>query len=99
MLLSNIHITAFRPLYCRDSLIILMISNRLLEAARYLRTQLNDVRILVLNLLPELLPLILHFFGLMAQLKHLVSHLIKLVLKVVILLLQFRVQQRYGIVL
>jgi hypothetical protein len=62
-------------------------------------SELDDVGILVLDLLPEMLPLILHFLGVMAQLKHLVSHLVKLVLKVVILLLQFRVQQRYGIVL
>ena len=99
MLLSNIHITAVRSLYCGDSMILLMVSDRLLEAARYLRSQLDDVGILVLDLLPEILPLILHFLGVMAQLKHLVSHLVKLVLKVVILLLQLRVQQRYGFVL
>jgi hypothetical protein len=80
-------------------MILLMVSDRLLEAARYLRSQLDDVGILVLDLLSEMLPLILHFLGVMAQLKHLVSHLVKLVLKVVILLLQLRVQQRYGIVL
>jgi hypothetical protein len=99
MLLSYEHITAFRPLYCGDSLSIFMVSDWLLEAARYLRSQLDDVCILVLDLLSELLPLVLHFLGLMAQLKHLVSHLVKLVLKVVILLLQLRVQQWYGIVL
>lgn len=99
MLVSNIHITAVRSLYCGDSLIILMVSHRLLEATWYLRSQLDDVGILILDLLPEMLPLILHFLGVMAQLKHLVSHLVKLVLKVVILLLQLRVQQRNGIVL
>jgi hypothetical protein len=99
MLLSNVHITAVRSLYSGDSMILLMVSDRLLEAARYLRSQLDDVGILVLDLLSEILPLILHFLGVMAQLKHLVSHLVKLVLKVVILLLQLRVQQRYGIVL
>ena len=99
MLLSNVHITAVRSLYSGDSMILLMVSDRLLEAARYLRSQLDDVGILVLDLLSEILPLILHFLGVMAQLKHLVSHLVKLVLKVVILLLQLRVQQRNGIVL
>ena len=99
MLLSNVHITAVRSLYSGDSMILLMVSDRLLEAARYLRSQLDDVGILVLDLLSEMLPLILHFLGVMAQLKHLVSHLVKLVLKVVILLLQLRVQQRNGIVL
>ena len=99
MLVSYVLITAVRLLYCGDSMIVLMVSHRLLEGARYLRSQLDYVGILVLDLLPEMLPLILHFLGVMAQLKHLVSHLVKLVLKVVILLLQFRVQQRYGIVL
>ena len=76
MLLSYVHITSVRSLYCGDSLIIFMVSYRLLEAARYLGSQLDDVCILVLDLLSELLPLVLHFLGLMAQLKHLIFHLV-----------------------
>ena len=76
MLLSYVHVTSVRSLYCGDSLIIFMVSHRLLEAARYLGSQLDYVSILVLDLQSELLPLILHFLGLMAQLKHLIFHLV-----------------------